>query len=109
MDTQHGYDLRLLVKSKLEGERVTKQVLKVQGHAFNDDFGNYTDHERTYSLNPGTHQVYGRTGQKPVERPRVDLRFRYAQLLIHGRVTVVNLVATSDSGLKSVIERVNSA
>ncbi|MBW4556410.1 MAG: hypothetical protein KME59_10800 [Trichormus sp. ATA11-4-KO1] len=108
LDLERGYDLRLLVKSKAEGIRITRQVLQIQGHTFNDDLGNYVDHDRSYSLNPGTHLVYGRSVQKFVERPRVDLRFRYARLLIHGRITVVNLVATSESGLKSVIERVNS-
>lgn len=108
LDAEHGYDLRLLVKSKAEGVRITRQILQIQNHTFNDDFGNYVDHDRTYSLNPGTHRVYGQTVEKFVERPRVDIRFRYAQLLIHGRLSAVNLVATSDSALKSVIERVNS-
>jgi hypothetical protein len=60
-------------------------------------------------LTPGTHTVYGRTIKKPVQRPRVDVRFRYAQLLINGRVNAINLVAAGDVGLKSVIERVSSA
>lgn len=108
LDAENGYDLRLLVKSKAEGERITQQVLKIRSHVFNNDFGNYTDHERTYSLTPGTQLVYGQSTQKPVERPRVDIRFRYAQLLIHGRLAAINLVATSESALKSVIQRVNS-
>ncbi|MCC5640541.1 hypothetical protein LC593_32875 [Nostoc sp. CHAB 5844] len=106
LDTQHGYDLRLFVKSKPEGIRVARQVLQIQGHSFNDDYLSFVDHERSYSLNPGTHRVYGKTIKKPVQRPRVDLRFRYAQLLIWGQTTAVNLVAMSEVGLKSVIERV---
>jgi hypothetical protein len=105
-DIERGYDFRLLVKSKAEGIRVTKKVLSIQGHAFNDDNQQFIDHDRTYSLSPGTHRVYGSTIKKPVKRPRVDVRFRFAQLLVHGRINAINLVAMSDVGLKSVIERV---
>lgn len=108
-DVEKGYDLRLLVKSKAEGIRVAKAVLAIQGHAFSDDNQQFIEHDRTYSLNPGTHTVYGRTVKKFVKRPRVDVRFRYAQLLIHGQINAVNLVAASDVGLKSVIERINAA
>lgn len=109
LDTENGYDLRLFVKTKLEGIRIAKQILKIQGHIFNDNYGNYTDHERTYPLNPGTQIIYGQSVQKPVERPRVDVRFKYAQLFLHGRITTINLVAVSDSGLKSVIQRINKS
>jgi hypothetical protein len=108
-DVERGYDLRLLVKSKAEGTRITRKVLDIQGHPFSDDNLQFIDHDRSYSLTPGTHTVYGRTIKKPVQRPRVDVRFRYAQLLINGRVNAINLVAASDVGLKSVIERVSSA
>lgn len=107
-DIQLGYDFRLLVKSKTEGERIVRKVLEIQGHTFNNDNQQFIEHDKTYSLNPGTHKVYGRTVKKSIERPRVDVRFRYAQLLIHGQVNAVNLVAMSDVGFKSVIERINS-
>ena len=108
-DLERGYDLRLLVKSKAEGIRVTKAILAIQNHPYDDDNQQFIDHDRSYSLNPGTHVVYGRSTKKPIKRPRVDVRFRYAQLLIHGQINAINLVAASDVGLKSVIERVNAA
>lgn len=108
LDVERGYDLRLFVKSKLEGERVIKQVLKIQEHNYNSEYFQFVDHERSYSLNPGTHLVYGRSTKKPVKRPRVDIRFKYAQLLIWGKGQAVNLVATPDARLRSVIERVNA-
>jgi len=105
-DKDRGYDLRLLVKSKAEGERITRTVLGIQSHPFNDDFSDYVSNDRTYSNTPGTHRVYGETHQKPVRRPAVDVRFRYAQLLLHGRTKVINLVAVPGVRLKQVIERV---
>jgi hypothetical protein len=106
LDEQRGYDLRLLVKSKAEGERVVRQVLEVQEHPFDRDYFQFVEHDRSYPVNPGTHRVYGRTVPKPSRRRRVDVKFKYSQLFVWGMPNPVNLVATADSRLKSVIERV---
>jgi hypothetical protein len=108
-DFERGYDLRLLVKSKSEGERVAKAVLGIQGHPFSDDNSDFTENTRAYPMNPGNQTIYGQSVPKPVKRPRADVRFRYAQLLIHGRLKVINLVATPEAALKEVIERLNTA
>jgi len=106
LDSERGYDLRLLVKSKNEAEKVIRKVLDIQNHSFDRDYFQFIEHDRTYPLNPGTHRVYGRTVKKPIKRRRADVRFRYAQLLIWGQPNPVNLVATSGTRLRSVIERV---
>ena len=105
-DAEKGYDLRLLVKSKAEAERVVKNVLEIQGHSFNRDNFQFVEHDRSYPVNPGTHRVYGRTVKKPIKRRRADVKFKHAQLLIQGQPNAINLVATSGSRLRSVIERV---
>ncbi|WP_017656231.1 hypothetical protein [Fortiea contorta] len=106
-DFERGYDLRLLVKSKSEGERIAKKVLAIQNHPFNDDFSDFQQHTRTYSMNPGIQTIYGQSVKKPIKRPTVEVRFRYAQLLLHGRIKVINLVATPEAALKQVIQRLN--
>jgi hypothetical protein len=106
LDLERGYDLRLLVKTKTEGERIVKKVLGIQNHAFDRDNFQFVEHDRTYSVNPGTHRIYGRTVKKPIKRRRVDVKLRYAQLLIWGQPNPVNLVATSGSRLRNVIERI---
>ncbi|MEM9922507.1 MAG: hypothetical protein AAF915_01915 [Cyanobacteria bacterium P01_D01_bin.50] len=105
LDIEKGYDLRLLVKSKTEGERIVKQVLKILNHTFNKDNFQFIEHDRTYPVNPGTHRVYGSTVKKWRKRPRANLKFNYAQLLIHGRIKPVNLVSVGGR-LQSVIEKV---
>jgi hypothetical protein len=106
-DFERGYDLRLLVKSKTEGERIAKAVLSIQGHPYNDDFSDFQQHTRAYPMNPGNQTVYGQSVKKPVKRPTTEVRFRYAQLLLHGRLKVINLVATPEAALKQVIERLS--
>lgn len=108
-DHEKGYDLRLLVTSKAEGERLARNILQIQGHAFSSTNVDYLDTDRLYPSNPGTQLVYGRQVKKPVKRPVVDVRFRHAQLFLNGRHTVINLVSTPESALRSVIERVNTA
>lgn len=105
LDSTNGYDLRLFVKSRTEGERVIKQVLKIQNHNFNKDYFQFIEHDRTYSTNPGTHRVYGQTVKQWRKRPRANLKFIYAQLLIYGRIKPVNLVSVGGR-LQSVIEKV---
>ncbi|RCJ37645.1 hypothetical protein A6769_12140 [Nostoc punctiforme NIES-2108] len=108
-DLERGYDLRLLVKSKAEGERVARAVVGIQAHPFESSSVDFMDTDKLYPSNPGTQLVYGRQVKKPVKRPVVDVRFRHAQLFLNGRQTVINLVSTPESALRSVIERVNVA
>lgn len=105
-DVARGYELKLLVTSKGEGERMIRAVLDVQNHPFDRDYFQFIDNDRVYSTNPGTHRVYGRTIKKFVRRRTTDVKFSFAQLLIWGMQNPINLVATSGSRLKSVIERV---
>ncbi|MEH2414477.1 hypothetical protein [Nostoc sp.] len=105
-DQKRGYELKLLVPNKAEGERIIRAVLDVQEHPFDRDYLQYIDNDRTYPNNPGTHRVYGRTVKKFARRRTSQVKFSYAQLLIWGKQNPVNLVATSGSRLRSVIERV---
>lgn len=105
LDSERGYDLRLLVKNKNEAERVIRKILDIQSHPFDRDYFQFIEHDRTYPINPGTHRVYGQTVKKPIRRKRVDVRFRHAQLFIWGKTNPVNLVAPVSSRLKSVIQR----
>ncbi|WGV23470.1 hypothetical protein [Halotia branconii] len=105
-DKERGYELKLLVPSKTEGERIIRAVLDIQNHSLDRDYLQFIDNDRVYSNNPGTHRVYGRTVKKFVRRRTSDVKFRYAQLFIWGKQNPVNLVAVSGSRLRSVIERV---
>jgi len=106
-DTEYGYQLKLYVPSKSEGERITRAVVGIRGHAFNDDYSDYVENTRSYPNNPGNHTIYGQSVPKPIRRPTADVRFRYAQLMLHGRTKVINLVTVPGIALKQVIERIS--
>jgi hypothetical protein len=105
-DADRGYEFKLLVINKAEGERMIRAVLDIRNHPFDRDYIQFIDNDRTYPINPGTHRVYGRTVKKFARRRTADVKFRYAQLLIWGKQNPINLVATSGTRLKSVIEQV---
>ncbi|MFM6671348.1 MAG: hypothetical protein ACKPJO_14665, partial [Dolichospermum sp.] len=94
----------LYVTSKTEGERIARAVLRIRNHAFNDDYSDYVENTRAYPNNPGTHIVYGKPVAKPLRRPTVDVRFKYAQMLLHGRAKCLNLVSVRGTKLREVIE-----
>jgi hypothetical protein len=105
-DKERGYELKLLVTSKTEAERMIRAVLDIRNHSFDRDYLQFIDNDRSYPANPGTHRVYGRNVQRFARRRTADVKFRFAQLLIWGKQNPINLVATSGSRLRSVIERV---
>ncbi|WP_235526643.1 hypothetical protein [Nostoc piscinale] len=45
-DKERGYELKLLVTSKAEGERIIKAVLSIQNHPFDRDYLQYIDNDR---------------------------------------------------------------
>ncbi|MFK0732086.1 MAG: hypothetical protein ACFKPT_13890 [Gloeotrichia echinulata GP01] len=105
-DKERGYELKLLVVNKAEGERIIRAILSIQNHSFDRDCLQYIDHDRSYPSSAGTHRVYGRMVKKFVRRRTVDIKFRYAQLLIWGKQNPVNLVSVGGTRLRSVIEKV---
>lgn len=104
-DLERGYDLRLFVRDEAMAMDLCRKVVGIQNHTFNEDFFQFITHDRNFPADPGTHRVYGQTLKKPRRRPRVDINFRYAQLLIWGRGKAVNLVDTTGR-LKQAIEYV---
>lgn len=102
-DLELGYDLRLLVKTRTEAEQLIRKVLAIQGHSYDDENFQFIDNNLPTSQNPGTHRVYGRTVRKSLKRPAVSVRFLYAQMLVWGRPSAINLVSHG-TRLREVIE-----
>ena len=103
-DIGNGIDLRILCTSEPEGRRVADAVVDVAGHTFNADYEQFMEHNRSYPNTQPNITIYGRSQPKPIERPTVDVRFRYAQLLLHGQRAAVNLVATTEVGWANDLE-----
>lgn len=105
VDVEKGYRLKILSKSQTEAKRIINLVLDIQSHSFDKDKYTFSEHERTFPAVPPTQRIYGRTRKVSRERPRADVKFHWAKLLIFGLANPINLVDASGM-LRSVIERV---
>lgn len=103
-DVHLGYRLKIYCRNEDEGERVIRQVLKIQGHNFDSDKFQFIEHRRSYSSATELQTIYGRTVAKPKQRQEITVKFRYAHLFIWGKADPVGLVDTSYK-FKEVFER----
>lgn len=98
-DPEHGYNLQILATSETEAKRVIEQVLDIQSHTPNwaKHFRDATKRQdlSTSTSNPGSEFIYGESRKLPRHLPRADVRFRYAEMKLHGLANPVNLVDLS--------------
>lgn len=97
-DITRGYDFRLLVTSETEGRRVIEQVLDIRSHTPDWEYLTVNESRRNFPIVPPNKTIYGKSRRMPRQRPRADVRFRYASLHIHGLSNPITLV--SMGGLK---------
>jgi hypothetical protein len=85
--------LRLLAWNETEAKKVIEQVLDVRNHAPNwAQHLDGTTKKKTFATVPGTHMILGKTRRKPRERPIATVRFRYAELKLHGLPNDLQLI-----------------
>ena len=91
-DHAKGYRLKLFVTSETEARRVIEQVLDIRNHT--PDWENLTVHEsrKSFPITPPNKTIYGKSRKTPRQRPRADVRFRYAALHLYGLPNPITLV-----------------
>ncbi len=104
-DLEKGYRLKVLAKSKIEGQRVIKEILQIQSHTFDKNFYKFNDHEKSFPSVPPTKKIYGKNRKLDRIRPRADVKFKNAKLLLDGLKNPINLVDASGF-LRNPIERI---
>jgi len=91
LDKDKGYDFRLFVWDKSEGKELITKILDIQNHSPRWDNLSIIQREKTYSTIPGNQLILGKTRRKPRERPVAYVRFRWAELKLHGLVNDIIL------------------
>ncbi len=101
-DLKKGYDFRLFVLNESEAKRVIEQILDIRSHT--PDWENLTVSEsrRNFPIIPPSKTIYGKSRKLPRQRPRADVRFRYAALHIHGLQNPITLVDASGTRRKAL-------
>jgi hypothetical protein len=92
-DPSKGYNLQLLAWSETEAKKVIEQVLDIQSHSPNwDKYLSGTTKKKTFPTVPVMSRIYGKLRREARERPIATVRFRYAELKLHGLPNDVQLV-----------------
>ena len=97
-DRSKGYQLSINVISEAEGRKVVEQILDIQQHTPNWKYAKYIETMEPNERYPdiqSSHSILGQTRRKPRQRPREDVRFVSAALLIHGLPSPIALVDTT--------------
>ncbi len=104
---EEGIAWQILSLNPTEGERVIKQLLKVQGSTFDDKYMNVNENAsplERYPTNPGNQSILGKSTKKPRQRPIGNVVFRYATLSIHGKSRPEHLYDTTNRLVETVVK-----
>lgn len=95
LDKVKGYDFRLRVLDEGEARKLIEQVMDLQNHS--PDWERLTMHfsKNTFPENPDKEMIYGEMRKLPRRRPVEDIKFRYAELHIHGIPQAITLIDTT--------------
>jgi hypothetical protein len=94
-DVDRGYDLKVHAFSEAEGREVISKVLSVQNHSIDLEHLTVSGMASPPPIVPPTRYVYGESRRMPRTRPVGWVRFRYAELHIHGVDKAITLVDTT--------------
>lgn len=94
-DPERGYNLSILCRDEAAGKALIENILDIQSHSPDWSFLNIVTPQNAtarFPYNPGSKVIMGRSVRKRRLRPRIDVRFRYATLSVHGLPSPINLV-----------------
>ena len=92
-DPSKGYSFQLYAWNETEAKKVIEQVLDVQSHTPNwEKHLDGTTKKKTFRTVPLMSRIYGKTRREARERPIATVRFKYAELKLHGLPNDVQLV-----------------
>lgn len=97
-DMANGYQLKINVVSEIEGKKIVEQILEIQDHSPDWKYAKYIETlepTEKYPEVPGNQTILGKVRRKPKRRPREDVKFRRASLLIQGLPSPITLVDTT--------------
>lgn len=95
VDHHKGYHTQVLAISEAEGKEVIRKMLSVNGDTLDEEKFSLSTKNKPSVNNPGNHSVYGKSVRKYRYRPTAYVRFRYAELNLHGLPTPITLVDTT--------------
>lgn len=107
-DLEKGYNFSILCRDEAEARRLITATMSVQNHS--PDWNRLTLHDpkRPSESISAPRRIYGRSVKSPRYRPPATLRFRYAELKIHGLnrdITLIDLTGRRLPLIKLAVAR----
>jgi len=97
----------LLVRDQAEGRRIVEQVLDIQSHTPDWQYGNYKENlepTQAFPTNPPNKTIVGKSRKQYRRRPLVTVRFRNAQLHVQGLPNPIVLYDKSGFYKKAILQ-----
>jgi hypothetical protein len=103
-DKTRGYNFTLLTSNEPDAREIITKVHQLRSHV--PDWDNLTriTTDKPFPENPGTHRIYGQTVKKIRYRPTATIRFRSAELHLHGLANAI-VLADMTGYHKNAIEK----
>lgn len=95
-DLANGYRFILATDTVNTAVSVIQKVLTIQNHTYNSDYLTFSESLKDFPEDAGTQEILGQTVRKPRLRPSGTVRFRRAELNLHGFFKNVLLVCNGD-------------
>jgi len=80
-----GYQLQILARNVAHAKEIVTKTLSIQGHTPQWKFLSKTENQaeaERYPITPGTKIILGETITLPEVRPKADVRFKYADVIV---------------------------
>lgn len=100
LDKKNGYDFRIPVMERSEGERVIKAVLNLRNHTFEEDRLRFSEPQRSNTVAPKTVTILGKKRKENRWRPNAIVSFQWAELYLHGLKPTEQPILVDCSGTK---------
>lgn len=84
LDKVRGYDFRVLVANKDEGEEVIKKILSIRNHTFDADLYRFVTPQRSNTTAPKTDTILKKVRKRNRWRPPGIVEFSWAEMYVHG-------------------------
>lgn len=94
-DNDLGYNFQINCFDVQGGISLVRDVLSIRNHSFESLNLTKSQYDGNLPTIPGTTNILGKSVRKPRQRPTGEVRFRYAELHIHGLAAPICLVDTT--------------
>ncbi len=101
---ERGYRMQLNAYSVAEAKQVINKILDLNGHSPDWNLLVHSQYDNSPPIIPPSKRIYGKTRRTARKRPVAYVRFRYAELHVHGVQKAITLVDRTNRRRQALIK-----